>query len=377
MLAPGVRFVKLVDALFEGAWLRRGIRTRIAGLLALAVAVVAILVHTTSSPSTSSALAADSASAASSWIAFQRDSGVWIVTPDGSRMRLVARGGSGPVWSPDGRRIAFGRRDGSDAGVYVINIDGGEERRLTREQAGRTDGVMSWSPSGRMIAFYRQFSRPGTCGPLRLAGDFYVMNADGSGIRRLTRHGQAHYSAAVWSPDSRRIAIVSCHRSPRGDPEIYVIEADGSGERRLTRRPGWDVPEGWSHNGRTLLVGGEREGAADLYLISPDGHRRRNLTRSPEHEFGGAAWSPDQRRIVFVRVAGGGSIHVMNADGSRQRNMNAQTVPDTAPSWSPDGRRLVFSANLLPWQVHVMNADGTKRRNLTPGIWPVWSPSQR
>lgn len=365
--------MKLVDALFEWAWLRRGIRSRIA----LAVAVVAILGHTTSSPSTSSARAADSASAASSWIAFQRDSGVWIVSPDGSETRLVARGASDPVWSPDGRRIAFARRDGSDAGIYVINVDGREERRLTRERAGTTAVVKSWSPNGRMIAFYRQYSRPGICGPLRKAGDFYVMNADGSGVRRLTRHGQAHYSAAAWSPESRRIAIVSCHQSPRGDPEIYVIEADGSGERRLTRRPGWDVPQGWSHDGRNLLVSGQRGGPSDLYLISADGRRRRNLTRSLEDEFGGAAWSPDERRIVFVRVAGHGLIHVMSADGSRQRNLNAQTVPDLAPSWSPDGRRLAFSGNLLPWQVHVMNADGTKRRNLTPGIWPVWSPSQR
>jgi TolB protein len=232
-----------------------------------------------------------------------------------------------------------------------------------------------------MIAFYRQYRRPGTCGPLRLAGDFFVMNADGSGVRQLTRHGQAHYWAAVWSPDSRKIAVVSCHQPPRGDPEIYVIGVNGSGERRLTRRPGWDTPEGWSHDGRNLLVGGARGFASDLFLISTDGRRRRNLTQTPEDEFSGAAWSPDQQLIAFVR-AGSREIHVMNADGSEQRNLNAQTVPDTPPSWSPDGRRLTFSGwneDKFQWEVHVMNADGTQRRNLTPGGggFPKWSPAPR
>lgn len=104
----------------------------------------------------------------------------------------MARGVSDPVWSPDGRRIAVSR-DGSEAGVYVVNVDGRGERRLTRERAGTMAEVTSWSPNGRMIAFYRHYSRPGLCGPLRQAGDFYVMNANGSDVRRLTRHGQAHY----------------------------------------------------------------------------------------------------------------------------------------------------------------------------------------
>ena len=305
---------------------------------------------------------------------------MWVVSPDGRETRLVARGGSGPGWSPDGRRIAFARRGGNEDGVYVIGVDGRGERRLTRERAGTTAFPMSWAPNGRMIAFYRQYRRPGSCGPLRLAGDFFVMNADGSDVRRLTRHGQAHYWAAAWSPDSRRIAVVSCHRPPRGDPEIYVIEADGSGERRLTRRLGWDTVAGWSRDGRHLLAGGERAGPSDLYLISADGAQRRNLTRSLEDEFAGATWSPDERRIAFVRAAVG--IHVMNADGSQLRNLHAQTVPDAPPSWSPDGKRLTFSGwneGRSQWEVHVMNADGANRRNLTPGggSSPVWSPASR
>lgn len=333
---------------------------------------------------TASAPAGQSSPGPGELIAFQRDSGVWVVGAYGGETRLLARGAHGPVWSPDGRRIAFVRWGRTTSGIYVMDLYGGQERRLTREPVGATPVTMSWSPNGRVIAFYRQYDRPGTCGPLRQAGDIFVMGVDGTGARRLTKHGQAHYSAAVWSPDSRQIAITSCHGPPRGDPDIYLLHVDGSGEKRLTRRPGWDGPEGWSRDGRTLLVNGQVDstGPSDLYLISADGSRRRNLTRGDEHEFGGAAWSPDQRRIAFVRVAGGGRLHIMNADGSGLRSLNALTVPDNAPSWSPDGKRLAFTSwndGRFRWDVHVMNADGTNRRNVTPGggAGPVWMPASR
>ena len=60
------------------------------------------------------------------------------------------------------------------------------------------------------------------------------MNADGSGLRRLTRNAAAD-GQAVWSPDGRKIAFV---RFRHGDSEIHVMNADGSGQRKLTRTPG-------------------------------------------------------------------------------------------------------------------------------------------
>jgi Tol biopolymer transport system component len=63
-------------------------------------------------------------------------------------------------------------------------------------------------------------------------GEIYVINANGSGLRRLTRNA-ATDDAPAWSPDGRKIAFM---REPDGDGEIYLINADGSGQRRLTHR---------------------------------------------------------------------------------------------------------------------------------------------
>jgi TolB protein len=363
--------VTLVVALVERGWFRHSIR-RPTAVFAITGVVFAILGHTSSSP-TVSALAAGSGSAARSWIAYTRGLELWVVSSDEAERRLLARRTSGRVWSPDGRRIAFARRD-KGIGIYVVNVGGGGERRLTRETTQVT--VMAWSPDGRMIAFHRG-SRPPGYDPQRAGpGDIYVVRIDGSGLRRLTRHGQAHYRPSAWSPDSRSFAITS---SQHGNPEVYVIDVDGGSGQRMTRRPGWDSVYGWSRDGRDLLVSGVGRGGnggGDIYLIRADGTRVRNLTRSRENE-GLAAWSPDERRIAFLRNFGHGVVHVMNADGSDLRDLGEVTVPDLAPSWSPDGRQLAFTGNLS--EVHVINADGTKRRNLTPegGQFPVWSPAVR
>ena len=87
-----------------------------------------------------------------------------------------------------------------------------------------------WSPDGRRIAF-RRLNWP----PLPSAGnsdlyvaDLYVVNADGSGLRRLTRHAENVPRSFAWSPDGRTIAFLH-------NREVYIVKADGSDERRLTQ----------------------------------------------------------------------------------------------------------------------------------------------
>jgi len=144
---------------------------------------------------------------------------------------------SNPVWSPDGRRIAFE----SHWQVYVMNADGSGQRRLTRN--GARNFAPAWSPDGQRIAFERishgeseieHDPRWGSCPSwcdTALTFEVHVTNADGSGQQRLTPHG----AKRGWSPDGRTIAFVS---KRDGNAEIYVMNADGSEQRNLTRTRG-------------------------------------------------------------------------------------------------------------------------------------------
>jgi len=197
------------------------------------------------------------------------NSEVQVANADGSGQRNLTRNPAvdrGPVWSPAGRRIAFVR----NLQVYVMNADGSDQRRLTLN--GARNLSPAWSPDGRKIAFERRLGRrhigdkyreqPGEdprCGSCARASIFevYVIDADGSGERRLTRFrepaqtspspaggikGPAARSSAdpLWSPDGRKLAFRSARN---GNWELYVMNADGTGQRRLTHTPAEE--EGW------------------------------------------------------------------------------------------------------------------------------------
>ncbi len=203
----------------------------------------------------------------------------------------------------------------------------------------------------------------------------YTMNADGSGLTRLTEPLTARCKP-IWSPDGTRIAFVN---GRKGD--VYVINADGTGQAQLTSNPGPDASPAWSPDGTRIAFDSTRDGNRDIYIMNADGSGQTNLTNNSPLSDLSPAWSPDGARIAFISGSKGNwDIYTMKVDGGRQTNLTNNSgwwsSPPQLPAWSPDGTRIAF----LFGYVYVMNADGSGQANLTDlGVWsldshPAWSP---
>jgi len=247
---------------------------------------------------------------------------IYKMRADGSdpvRLTRTEANDTSPVWSPDGRRIAFvSDRDGNRE-IYVMNADGNEQINLTHNSA--EDWTPTWSPDGRQIAFAS--FRDGNW-------ELYVMNADGSEPQRLTRHPAADY-APSWSPDGRQLAFVS-DRS--GDLDIYVLDLESGQISRITEDPATDRSPTWSPDGRQLLWESYRDGNMEIYARElPDGELR-NLSQDSYANDHGPTVSPWGRWIAFYTNRDGGwDIYLLKLETGERVNITMSKMLEQVPHW--------------------------------------------
>jgi Tol biopolymer transport system component len=141
------------------------------------------------------------------------------------------------------------------------------------------------------------FSLPRTVGQQLVS-----INLQAQDLRHLTSPSEAIDDWAAFSPDGARIAFGS---SRDGGFEIYVMNADGSHVRRLTESPGVDMRPAWSPDGRTVAFTSARDGNYEIYAIDAgDGVRPRRITHHPERD-DFAQWHPDGRRLLTISERAG------------------------------------------------------------------------
>jgi TolB protein len=294
---------------------------------------------------------------------------VFTIRPDGTGERQVTHPLKGfvdrnPDISPDGKVIAF-EREGVDCAVncaydeiFTVHVNGTHLRRLTRNRVGQScgsggscNGSPAWSPDGRRIAFQRA-SGPVVNDLIQNAG-LAIMNADGSGIHRITQlraPATGEDSDPQFSPDGRQIVFQRRNvRSalPVDGVALWILDLATGRERRITPYPmrAGDTPD-WSPDGRRILFHDNLDNAPDvspnLFTVRPDGTGLTQLTFASggDPQYLGSSYSPDGHKIAVGRRPETGGVNadvmIMNVDGTGIHRLTHTVLYDSYPDWGPD-----------------------------------------
>lgn len=262
---------------------------------------------------------------------------VYQMDSDGFGLRPLTPEGQtalSPVWSPDGRRIAYTRLGAGRGGVWVQTLGTGEQVQVAGTETGLNITPV-FSPDGRTLA-YAHSDEKGT--------DIFVANVTDRGTAQRLTAGRFGISlnnlSPTFSPDGRRIAFIS-NRS--GPPQLYVMAADGTDQELFApfdygTTGSTNAPE-WSPDGSSVVFHREVNGTPQVMVLTVAGKQLRQLTSSGRNE--DPTWAPDGRHVAFISDRSGQrQLWVIDSETGRVRQL---PTPGRArlPAWS---RRLAGAA---------------------------------
>jgi dipeptidyl aminopeptidase/acylaminoacyl peptidase len=302
------------------------------------------------------------------WILFSRRSvdqvddryvsNIWMVDVEGKRTSELTRGDwrdSNPVWSPDGKRLAFISDQSGSSQLHVMWIDTREVAQLTRLQ--RAPSSITWSPDGTKIAF-TQFV-PDKEPPLKIkmpprpegakwakpailvdrlswqrdgAGyrkpgynHVYVLGSTLGGTPRKITSGDYNHSDPQWSANGKQLFVTAIRKPEaeylRGDSEIYSIDLATLATTSLTERNGPDRGARVSPDGNWIAYTGFDQQnftshLSNLYLMKSDGSGKKILADKLANSPGSIQWADDSSGIYFTLGANGSTnVHFVSTSG--------------------------------------------------------------
>lgn len=194
---------------------------------------------------------------------------IYTMNLDGSDIKRITDGASNdrsPAYAPDGSMIVFqSDRDGGREHLWAVPVNGGEPRQITRGAQNNT--APNWSRDGTRIVYQSDAGGGVT--------HIFTVDARGGSPRQLT-DGMARDNRPVWSPDGKQIAFT---RFENNQWNIYVMNADGSDIRKLTEGT-FNINPSWSPDGKQIIFQSDREnGQQQVFVMPATGGEARRVTQ--------------------------------------------------------------------------------------------------
>jgi len=343
-------------------------------------------------------------------------SNIWIVsTAGGAEMQLTRSGhDSSPVWSPDGKTLAFLSSRSGNSQVYLLSMEGGEAHPLTKLSTGAD--IVKWSPDGKALAFTSSVypdCKDDDCNSKRDAekeknkvkahvaerllyrhwthwnegkrGHLFVIPADGSAAPRDLTLG-ADYDIPPderggpgdinFSPDSKELcytAVTDRMEAISTNADLFIVPVAGGEAKRITTQQGFDGSPVYSPDGKFIayhaqLTPGYEADRWRVMLYDRQSGKRENLTEGFDRSAEELAWSADSKTIFFTAENETQKpVYAMAARaGAEPKKIIADTF-NTAISFSADGKTLAFERTSLtmPAEVFASASDGSNVRQLS------------